>query len=132
TGREDYRDPKKSMRVVGDSAEQRGQRREELMDIVNDNSPSASVSRLCSALDVSRATLYRRRSPPAAARPRPPSHRRLSDKERQEVLDMLRSDRFVDRAPTEVAHTLLEEAGQYHCSVRTMYRILEANGEVRE
>ncbi len=37
----------------------------------------------------------------------------------------------MDKAPTEVYATLLDE-GTYHCSVRTMYRILEDAGEVRE
>jgi putative transposase len=40
-------------------------------------------------------------------------------------------ERFVDKAPTEVYATLLDE-GTYHCSVRTMYRILAEAGEVRE
>jgi putative transposase len=41
------------------------------------------------------------------------------------------SDRFMDQAPHEVYATLLDD-GQYLCSVRTMYRILEAEGELRE
>jgi putative transposase len=44
---------------------------------------------------------------------------------------MLHSERFVDRSPAEVYATLLDEA-RYFCSVRTMYRILGANQEVRE
>ena len=44
---------------------------------------------------------------------------------------MLNSERFADKAPYEVFATLLDE-GRYLCSVRTMYRILEANGQVRE
>jgi putative transposase len=33
--------------------------------------------------------------------------------------------------PAEIYATLLDE-GVYHCSIRTMYRILGQNGEVRE
>jgi putative transposase len=55
----------------------------------------------------------------------------LSAAEREHVLDVLRSDRFVDRSPAEVVYTLLDE-GEYLCSVRGMYRILSANAEVRE
>ena len=51
--------------------------------------------------------------------------------EREHVLNVLASPRFVDRAPAEVAATLLDE-GQYLCSERTMYRILAANQPVRE
>ena len=39
--------------------------------------------------------------------------------------------RFVDQAPAEVYASLLDEA-VYHCSMRTMYRILHENNEVRE
>jgi putative transposase len=62
-------------------------------------------------------------------RPSPP--RALSLNERQEVLDILHADRFVDKAPQQVYATLLDE-GNYHCSIRTMYRILEASMEIRE
>jgi putative transposase len=47
------------------------------------------------------------------------------------VLAVLHSERFVDRAPVQVHATLLDE-GQYLCSPRTMYRMLQAQGEVRE
>ena len=43
----------------------------------------------------------------------------------------MHSPRFVDKAPAEVYATLLDE-GTYLCSIRTMYRILHDNGEVRE
>jgi len=44
---------------------------------------------------------------------------------------VLHESRFVDLAPAEVYATLLDE-GRYLCSERTMYRILETAGEVRE
>jgi putative transposase len=47
------------------------------------------------------------------------------------VLSVLHEDRFQDRSPAAVQATLLDE-GQYHCSTRTMYRILEQEGESRE
>jgi len=51
--------------------------------------------------------------------------------ERQAVLDVLHSDRFVDLAPAQIWAQLLEE-NKYLCSVRTMYRILAAHAELRE
>jgi putative transposase len=57
--------------------------------------------------------------------------RALSAAERQTVLDLLREPRFADLAPAEVYATLLDE-GVYHCSIRTMYRILDDHAEVRE
>jgi len=42
---------------------------------------------------------------------------------------VLHSERFVDQAPAQVVAALLSE-DIYHCSARTMYRILGARGEV--
>jgi putative transposase len=88
----------------------------------------------CRALHVPRASLYRHLRPsepaaPPAPRPSPP--RALAPAERQQVLDQLHSERFRDRAPAEVFATLLDE-GTYLCSIRSMYRILEQDGEVCE
>jgi putative transposase len=89
----------------------------------------------CRALNVPRASLYRHLRPPAeqagppAPRPSPP--RALAPEERQQVLAVLHSERFRDQAPPEVFATLLDE-GTYLCSLRSMYRILEESGEVRE
>ena len=47
------------------------------------------------------------------------------------MLDLLRAPRFADQAPAEVYASLLDE-GAYHCSIRTMYRILAASQEVRD
>ena len=44
---------------------------------------------------------------------------------------MLHDERFVDRPPADVVAALLDE-GRYLCSTRTMYRILDTQGEVRE
>ena len=87
----------------------------------------------CRALGVSRATAYRHRSPAAArpARPRARSPLALSEAERSAVLAELHRERFADASPAQVYATLLDE-GTYLASERTMYRILEANAEVRE
>ena len=65
--------------------------------------------------------------PAPAACPLAPA---LGEAERGQVLDLLHSERFVDQAPTQVCAALLDE-DRYLCSVRTMYRILDANQEVR-
>ena len=89
----------------------------------------------CAALAVPRSSLYRQRQPVAApvepAPPRPLPARTLSESEKTQVRDLLNSERFQDQPPREVYATLLDE-GQYHCSWRTMYRILDAHAEVRE
>jgi putative transposase len=89
----------------------------------------------CGALAVSRATVHRHRTrlaaPAAIPKPRPRSARGLSDAQLRVVLDLLHAPRFADQAPAEIYAALLDE-GVYRCSIRTMYRILDANAEVRE
>jgi putative transposase len=63
--------------------------------------------------------------------PHAASPRALRPSERQAVLGVLNSERFMDQSPAEVHATLLEEQ-TYLCSTRTMYRVLAAAGEVRE
>jgi putative transposase len=63
------------------------------------------------------------------ARARPPLA--LDAQERQLLLDTLNGERFVDTAPAAVHATLLDE-GRYLGSVRTMYRLLGADGGCRE
>ena len=69
---------------------------------------------------------------PRPRRPaRPPAPLSLDAQERQLLLDTLNGERFVDTAPAAVHATLLDE-GRYLGSVRTMYRLLAANGGCRE
>ena len=92
------------------------------------------TSRACWSMGIARASFYRFRSPKpdrSAPRKAPQPERALSESERQQVLDELNSERFRDQPPGEVYAALLDE-GVYLCSVRTMYRILEAEEEVRE
>ena len=104
------------------------------MDAAETLAPDVGTAAACRAMGVARATLYRRRRPTA---PRDETHpkrrqpRALAHRERQAVLDVLHSPRFVDRAPAAVYASLLDE-GTYHCSIRTMYRILDDHDEVRE
>lgn len=81
-------------------------------------------------MNVSRATFYRRRQT-KQLQPRPTPARALSSEERSAVLDQLNSDRFTDQSPRQVYAKLLDE-GEYLCSVRTMYRILDDNESTKE
>ena len=69
--------------------------------------------------------------PPARRAPRPRPPLALDAQERQALLDTLDSERFCDCAPAAVYATLLDE-GRYLGSVRTMYRLLAAEGGSRE
>lgn len=100
------------------------------METVALHGPRLGVAALCAGLDLPRATYYRRLEA-TAPRPRPTPVRALSPTERQDVLAVMHEPRFVDLAPRQVYAQLLDE-GQYLCSLRTMYRILDENREVRE
>ena len=69
--------------------------------------------------------------PPAPRPTLPPPPLALTPGEQQVLLGTLNSERFVDTAPAAVHATLLDE-GLYLGSVRTMYRLLAANGGSRE
>jgi len=111
------------------------------MDAVTHLAPTVGVVAACDFLGVARASFYRQRpvlGPPAWPAPepslpvvRPAPARALSPTERASVLAVLHEERFQDRAPAAVQATLLDE-DRYLCSIRTMYRILEQEGESRE
>jgi putative transposase len=98
-------------------------------------SPEVGIKPACEALDIPRSRFYRaqarRNDPLVESKKRPSPPRALSSEERQDVLDILHSKRFMDKAPHQVYATLLDE-GEYHCSIRTMYRILDEKQEVKE
>ena len=86
---------------------------------------------VCEALKLPRGTVYRHRQPCPLPVVRPKPVRALSATERQVVLATLNSEPYADLAPTQVFHQLLD-VGQYLCSTRTMYRILDDHNQVRE
>jgi len=89
-----------------------------------------ALAALCDSLQISRATLYRKndgQSHEAAHNARKP-HNALCDEQRQQILDLLHEERFIDATPYHVYYTLLDE-GQYIASIRTMYRVLLEAGE---
>jgi len=109
------------------------------MRTVSDTRGVLSCVEACAALGVPRASYYRSQANISLAtqgsesetRPRERSPRAISSVERKDVLDLMREPRFVDQAVPQVYATLLDE-GRYLCSPRTMYRILDEHGEVRD
>src|SRR5215813_2082045 len=111
------------------------------MDAVTHLAPTVGVVAACDVLGVARASFYRQRpvlGPSALLAPEPAlpverlaPARSLSPIERTNVLTVLPEERFQDRSPAAVQATLLDE-GQYFCSIRTMYRILQQEGESGE
>ena len=108
------------------------------MSAVTELVPTVGVAAACDCLVVPRSSYYRWKSRAASPRdpveplaPRPTPARALSSEERAQVLAVLHDQRFQDRSPAAIQATLLDE-GQYLCSTRTMYRVLEQAGEARE
>jgi putative transposase len=101
------------------------------MTAAGDLAERVGVRAACRALAVPRPTYYRHRRPRRAARQRPRPPLALSAAEEQTVIEMLHSERFRDQPPTEIYATLLDEE-VYHCSARTLYRILDRHDELHE
>jgi len=103
------------------------------MNAVLELSRKTGIKPACEALNLNRASFYRaqtpRPEPTERERPRPPLA--LSTEEEQRILDTLHSERFMDCSPYQVYARLLDE-GQYLCSIRTLYRVLERHQALRE
>ena len=97
--------------------------------------PLVGVTAACQAVGRPRGSHYRwhRQSAPPPKRERVASRqpRALTLVERKEVLRVLHDPEHVDEAPATVYAKLLD-AGVYLASTSTMYRLLRAEGEVRE
>jgi putative transposase len=91
--------------------------------------PRVGIAPACAALGLNRAQYYRRQKPAEDRKPRPTPSRSLTIAEREEVLAVLDSERFVDEPVRQVYAQLLDEQ-KYLCSPRTMYRILTAANQV--
>jgi putative transposase len=87
----------------------------------------------CHALSVPRSAFYRPYAEKvmsgSSRRPVPPLA--LSAEERQAVLEVAHEERFWDSSPYQIFAILLDE-GKYLGSVRTIYRILSRNDEIKE
>lgn len=86
----------------------------------------------CHALNLSRATVYRRLRPRLGPpKPRPKPARTLSQEQRLALIETLNTEHFADLSPAQI-HAKLLDNGIYMASPRTMYRILDEHGQVRE
>jgi len=109
------------------------------MVAVSDVRGSMPCTEACAALGLPRATYYRLQDPISRGKTacgaqtgaRKASPRALTTAERDRVLDTLHDPAHVDLPASQVWARLLDR-GEYLCSQRTMYRILDAHGEVRE
>ena len=104
-----------------------------MLQAIRSLQPELGLRASCEALGYSRATWQRRVHPPLpkSSRPRLVSPIKLEPEARQRFLELAHSVEFVDKAPPQIYFALLD-VGAYICSIRTMYRILAAEHEVRE
>jgi putative transposase len=102
--------------------------------------PKVGVEVACRAFSVkSRSWRHRRQRDegrlaqrvPVGPTQRAPHPATLTKPEKDEIVEVLCSERFCDLAPAQVYATLLDE-GTYLCSERQMYRVLAERGLVRE
>ena len=111
----------------------------DLMSHVFNLAPVVGVALACVTLGMARATFYRHRNPVVLDSEGAPAQRSalrapplaLTDAERQVAREVLTEPRFVDCAPRTIHATLLDE-GRYLASPSTFYRLLRAEGAVRE
>jgi len=104
------------------------------MAAVTELATAVGTRAACRALFAPRASYYRQRRSsirPEVYKLRPSPARALSPAECETVLTHLHGERFQDRSPAAVYATLLD-AGEYLCSIRSMYRLLKRRGESRE
>lgn len=87
----------------------------------------------CRLTGRSRATHHRYLNPgePKPKKPRPAPASALGEAERTAVLDLMNSEPYAELPPAQIWARELD-SGRYHCSVRTMYRILEQSGQSGE
>src|SRR5438105_15028137 len=105
------------------------------MSAITELAIDMGISAACQALWMPRASYYygqsRKASALPVAFPRPSPARALHPAEREAVLARLHEERFQDRSPAAVYATWLDD-GEYHSSLRTMYRLRDERGDVSQ
>ncbi|WP_327277391.1 DDE-type integrase/transposase/recombinase [Streptomyces sp. NBC_01224] len=91
------------------------------------------ITAACRLTGRSRATHYRRLRPAPPRRTRAPQMQpsALTAEERSAVLELMNGDEYAELAPAQIWARGLD-AGRYHCSVSTMYRILREQDQSGE
>ncbi len=101
------------------------------MTVLHDRPAHLSRRRVCHALGLSRPGTYPRRPRQRAKAPRAAPPRRLSDDERQRILNLANKEPYQD-ASVRVIHARELSAGRLLASVSTFYRVLAENRQSQE
>jgi len=103
---------------------------------IQEGSAEIGVSNACKSVEIARSSYYyhfrkyRKKGSEKPHEKREPAWT-LSSTEREQALEALHSDEYIDSAPHQIYARLLDK-GIYICSISTMYRILREQDEVRE
>ena len=102
--------------------------------MVNDISDQIGTKTACDAFGLARSSYYYQPKP--AVQDDYHSERKSPDfayshQEKQNILDVMNSELYMDQTPYEIFASELDR-GKYLCSIRTMYRILAENDQVKE
>jgi putative transposase len=92
------------------------------------------VKAACKGFGVSRSSYYywKKGTPKMSiSRPKRTPDFTYSEQERKDILTVMNSEIYMDDTPYEIFASQLDK-GNYLCSIRTMYRILEENDQVKE
>lgn len=94
---------------------------------------TVDVQDICDLIGLPRATYYSWISPPPGTKEGREYHpvHTISEQEQHFILGLMNSEEYVDLSPYEIFYHELDK-GNYHCSIRSMYRILAANQQVLE
>ena len=103
--------------------------------VLEERTERVSMRAACQTLGLPRSSAYYRRAAPRRlACDKPPGRQRaqhpraLATDEREAILTLLNSDAYAEQAPAQIYASELEQ-GRYHCSVRTMQRLLKSVGQ---
>lgn len=101
--------------------------------IVDDLAIETGINPACNNLGIAKSSYYYWKSP---GKNNVKKTKRVPDfaytpEEREYILSVMNSDKYMDKSPYEIKASKLDE-GEYLCSERTMYRLLEDNNQVRE
>jgi len=102
--------------------------------MVNDLSNKIGTKTACDCFGIPRSSYYYWKNPGAQTVPfqkRKLPNFAYSPVEKQEILNVMNSDIYMNQTPYEIYASKLD-GGKYICSVRTMYRILGENDQVKE
>lgn len=102
--------------------------------MITELSDKIGVKAACKGFGVSRSSYYywKKGTPKTSlSQPKRTPDFAYSEQERKDILTVMNSEIYMDDTPYEIFASQLDK-GNYLCSIRTMYRILEENDQVKE